>query len=135
MTTLPTTPTTIPLARSLAVALKAKLFRGFSDPSRLSILDALRHGPRTVGELVEATGLGQSNTSNHLACLRDCGLVSRTRAGRHAVYELADTRIAEILCLAELILADAARGVYECTRYGGPSATPRAPRVRADDDG
>lgn len=57
--------------------LKAKLFRGFSDPSRLSILEALRNGPLTVGEIVEATGLTQSNTSNHLSCLNDCGLVRR----------------------------------------------------------
>ncbi len=135
MTTLPPTPTATPLAHHLAITLKAKLFRGFSDPSRLSILDALRHGPRTVGELMEATGLGQSNTSNHLACLRDCGLVSRTRRGRHAVYELSDARIAEILSGAELILADAARGVYECTRYGGPPAPPRPAPAGAMDDG
>src|SRR2546427_202742 len=50
-------------------ALKAKLFRGFSDTSRLSILEALRDGPLTVGALVEKTGLTQSNVSNHLRCL------------------------------------------------------------------
>lgn len=59
--------------------LKAKLFRGFGDPSRLSILDALRNGPLTVSELIEATGLSQSNVSNHLGCLRDCGWSLPTR--------------------------------------------------------
>lgn len=39
------------------LALKAKLFRGFGDPSRLSILEALRGGPLTVGEIVTATDL------------------------------------------------------------------------------
>lgn len=58
-----------------AVALKAKLFRGFADPSRLAIVEALRSGSMTVTEVVAATGLTQSNTSNHLSCLRDCGLV------------------------------------------------------------
>ena len=57
------------------LALKAKLFRGFADPSRLAILEALRSTPLNVGEIVEATGLSQSNISNHLGCLRDCGLV------------------------------------------------------------
>jgi DNA-binding transcriptional ArsR family regulator len=57
-------------------ALKAKLFRGFSDTSRLAILEKLRAGPLTVGALVEKTGLSQSNVSNHLGCLRDCGLVT-----------------------------------------------------------
>src|SRR3546814_7880402 len=46
--------------------LRAKLFRGLGDASRLSILDALRTGPLSVGEIVAMTGLSQSNASNHL---------------------------------------------------------------------
>ena len=99
------------------VALKAKLFRGFSDASRLSILDVLREGPLTVGEIVEVTGLSQSNTSNHLACLRDCGLVVATPEGRYVTYRLSDPRVNELLRLGESLLADVAQGVYECTRY------------------
>mgnify|MGYP000891450720 CR=1 FL=1 len=69
-------------AQLQATSLKAKLFRGFSDPSRLSILDTLSAGPLTVTEIGEATGLSQSNASNHLACLWDCGLVVREQQGR-----------------------------------------------------
>jgi ArsR family transcriptional regulator, cadmium/lead-responsive transcriptional repressor len=47
-------------AQAQSTSLKAKLFRGFSDPSRLSILEALRSGSLTVGEIVEITGLTQS---------------------------------------------------------------------------
>ncbi len=65
-------------------AVKAKLFRGFSDMSRLSLIEALRAGPLTVTALVERTGLTQSNVSNHLACLRDCGLVIASARGRYA---------------------------------------------------
>jgi DNA-binding transcriptional ArsR family regulator len=104
-----------------AVALKAKLFRGFADPSRLAIVEALRGGPMTVTELVEATGLTQSNASNHLGCLRDCGLVSREQEGRYVRYRLSDRRVATLLAEADALLAEFARGVYECTRYGaGP---------------
>ncbi len=53
------------------IAFKAKLFRGFSDKSRLAILDALRSGPLTVSDIVIAAGLSQSNASNHLSCLMD----------------------------------------------------------------
>jgi DNA-binding transcriptional ArsR family regulator len=101
----------------LEQSVKAKLFRGFSDPSRLSILEALRNEPRSVGQIVQMTGLSQSNTSNHLACLRDCGLVSAEQQGRYVVYRLSDDRVHELLALAESLLADVARGVYECTRY------------------
>lgn len=100
--------------------LKAKLFRGFGDASRLSILEALLGGPLTVGEIVKATGLSQSNTSNHLACLRDCGLVAAVSQGRYVTYSLSDPRVGEILGLAASLLAEVARGVYECTRYAEP---------------
>jgi DNA-binding transcriptional ArsR family regulator len=99
------------------LALKAKLLRGFSDPARLAILTALRSGPLAVSEIVNDTGLSQPNTSNHLACLYDCGLVSREPDGRYVRYRLSDERVAELLRLADELLADVAKGVYECTRY------------------
>jgi ArsR family transcriptional regulator, cadmium/lead-responsive transcriptional repressor len=98
-------------------ALKAKLFRGFSDTSRLSIVEALREGPLTVGAIVEKTGLSQSNVSNHLRCLSDCDLVLSTSHGRYTLYQLSDPRVAKLLGLAEELLHEVARGVYECTRY------------------
>ncbi|MBL1179226.1 ArsR/SmtB family transcription factor [Pantanalinema sp. GBBB05] len=97
--------------------LKAKLFRGFSDPSRLSILSALRNGPLTVSEIVHQTGLNQSNVSNHLSCLRCCDLVVREQQGRFMYYELADVRIATLLDLADELLADVAQGVRQCSHY------------------
>ena len=108
-------------AEKTGVAIKAKLFRGFGDPSRLSILETLRTGPHTVGDLVSATGLSQSNVSNHLGCLRDCGLVTSVQTGRSVTYQLSDDRVGDLLGLAEGLLADVARGVYECTRYNIPA--------------
>ena len=105
-----------------AVDLKAKLFRGFADPSRLSIIEALREETLTVGAIVDATGLSQSNASNHLRCLSECGLVRGERDGRYVRYELSDARVAELLGLAEALLADSARDVYACTRYESNAA-------------
>ena len=102
-----------------ATALKAKLFRGFADMSRLSILEALREGPLTVGAIVEKTGLSQSNVSNHLRCLADCDLVVSTPQGRYTAYQLSDPRVAGLLALADELLREVARGMYECTRYTG----------------
>lgn len=104
-------------AKPKSIDIQAKLFRGFSDPSRLSILDSLREGARTVSEIVETTGLTQPNVSNHLACLRDCGLVAAEQQGRFVYYELSDKRVGKLLMLADELLADVAKGVYECTRY------------------
>lgn len=105
------------ISDKLELELKAKLFRGFADTSRLAILEALRAGPRNVGELTQATGLSQSNISNHLSCLRDCGLVTSEQRSRYTYYRLADERIERLLRLAEELLSDVAQGVYQCTRY------------------
>ena len=102
-------------ANPTSIALQAKLFRGFADPSRLSIMETLREGEMTVTEIVETTGLGQSNISNHLACLRDCGLVTAEQEGRYVRYRLSDPRVEQLLALADELLGDVAKGVYECT--------------------
>jgi ArsR family transcriptional regulator, cadmium/lead-responsive transcriptional repressor len=99
------------------LGLKAKLFRGLADPSRLAILEILRAGERTVSDVVEATGLSQPNASSHLACLRDCGLVLSRQDGRFVYYRLADGRVEDLLRQAEGILAGVADRVYACTRY------------------
>lgn len=104
-----------------SIDLQAKLFRGFADPSRLSILEALQNGERTVSDLVQTTGFTQPNVSNHLSCLRDCGLVAVRQQGRFSYYSLSDDRVAKLLLLADELLADVARGVYECTRYTAPT--------------
>jgi DNA-binding transcriptional ArsR family regulator len=107
-------------AQPEATALKAKLFYGFSDTSRLAILEALREKPLNVSEIVERTELSQSNVSNHLSCLHDCGLVAREKQGRYVIYQLSDPRVAELLETADILLSEVARGVYECTRYEVP---------------
>lgn len=76
-----------------------------SDPTRTRVLLALREGPAYPADLAEAIGVSRQSLSNHLACLRGCGLVVSTPAGRRTRYELADLRIDHALTeLLELVL-------------------------------
>jgi DNA-binding transcriptional ArsR family regulator len=103
---------------SLATAqLRTVLFHGFSDHSRLAILEQLLDGPRRVTDIVQATGLAQPNVSAHLACLWDCGLVARQRRGREVHYRLVPG-VAEVLAAADRVLAVAGETVGACPRYG-----------------
>lgn len=106
---------TVASHRQMANSLQAKFFRGFTDPSRLAILHALCEAPRTVGELATIAGLSQPATSNHLACLLDCGLVMRERQGKYGIYSLADERVPQLLALASDMLGDHASNVAACT--------------------
>lgn len=79
----------------------ARLFGALSEPSRLMLLQSLQGGPRTVGELVDATGLRQANVSRHLAALHERRLVSRTPEGASVRYAIADPMIftlCELVC-------------------------------------
>ena len=99
------------------LSLKAKLFRGFGDPVRLSILESLRAGEKTTSEIVREVVQSQSNVSNHLACLLDCGLVQNRRMGKNIFYSLRDKKVSNILGEGDAILSEVARGIFECVNY------------------
>jgi len=68
-----------------------------ADPTRRRILIALLDGPTYPADLADRLGVGRSNMSNHLTCLRGCGLVRATREGRFVRYDLASPRLAHAL--------------------------------------
>jgi DNA-binding transcriptional ArsR family regulator len=72
-----------------------------ADPTRRRILLTLVDGPAYPAELAEGLGIGRTNVSNHLTCLRGCGLVVATREGRQVRYDLASPRLAH--ALADLV--------------------------------
>ncbi len=75
----------------------ARTFRSMGHPSRLRILQALLHGPLSVGQIAARSGLSQPNTSAHLAALRASGVVRAQPRGRHVLYSLAEPRLARLL--------------------------------------
>lgn len=99
------------------VMIQAKLFRGLSDPSRLSILKSVMDGERNVSQIVELTGLSQPNVSAHLACLRDCGLVISRQEGRSVIYSVADEHLMHLLLSAQELLERIAPQIQDCERY------------------
>ena len=99
------------------LGLKAKLFRGLGDSTRLSILESLRGGEKTTSQIVTETGQSQSNISNHLSCLLDCGLVKNRRQGKNIFYSLRDKKVSKLLEESDAILSDIAHGIYACVNY------------------
>lgn len=84
----------------------SRLGKALADPTRCRILVALLDGPGYPAQLAEKLGLTRSNVSNHLSCLRGCGLVVAAYQGRQVRYELADQRLTNALTeLADVVLA------------------------------
>ena len=71
----------------------ARFGHALSDPTRTRVLLALREGSAYPADLAELAGVTRQAMSNHLACLRGCGLVVAVPEGRRSRYELADARI------------------------------------------
>jgi ArsR family transcriptional regulator, cadmium/lead-responsive transcriptional repressor len=100
---------------SEAMCLLAKLFNGFANSTRLSILLLLsQRGEMKVGELVDELGAPQPRVSDHLRCLAWCGYVEVRREGRNAFYAVADERVMRILELGEELLQDNLEHVEAC---------------------
>jgi DNA-binding transcriptional ArsR family regulator len=88
----------------------AQRFRVLADPTRIRLLDQLREGPATVGELRERTGASQQNVSKHLGVLLGAGIVSRSKRGTYSVYEIADEGV---FALCEQVCGGLRRQVAE----------------------
>lgn len=79
----------------------ATRFKALAEPARLRILDALRNGEMTVGDLGQQTGLNQANLSKHLQLLHGLGFVVRRKDGLFVHYALKDHdvfRLCDIMC-------------------------------------
>lgn len=102
-----------------ALTAAACLFHGFSDRSRLSILRHLALGEHRVVELTEHLGLAQSTVSKHLACLKDCGLVTSRPDGRASVFSLTHPEaLMDLLAAAERLLGLTGDAVTLCVNHG-----------------
>ena len=101
-----------------SLASAASLFRSLGDPARLSILRRLATGEHRVVDLTGHLGLAQSTVSGHLACLRECGLVTSRPQGRASVFSLARPELFDLLSAAEQLLAATGSAVALCQTYG-----------------
>ena len=89
---------------------KAEFFRLLSHPARVRIIELLRDGERTVGDLQAALGLDSSGTSQHLGAMRRQGLLESRREGTSVYYRVADERVFELLEVAKDILTTQLQG-------------------------
>ena len=108
----------MPLSTTSKAGIAAALFHGFSERTRISILLSLLDGEKRVVDLIGEIGGSQSNVSGHLACLKDCGLVTDRPEGRQTFYAVASKEVVGVLRAAEKLLAVNGHAIEMCPRYG-----------------
>ncbi len=108
--------------QSTDVSAAVYLFRSLADPTRLAIVRHLALGEHRVVDLTAHLGLAQSTVSGHLACLRDCGLVTARANGRASWYTLSRPELLDLLGSAERLLEATGDAVALCPTSGSDRA-------------
>lgn len=96
------------------IELKAHFIHGLSNKARLTILELLKSNEMTVSEIVEKSKISQSSISQHLSCLKGCGLVSSRQEGKYVYYQIKDNQILELLKLIDSVVEDTEGDIDSC---------------------
>jgi DNA-binding transcriptional ArsR family regulator len=94
--------------------LEAKVFKVFSDPTRLRILKLLKEKEHNVSEIMVALNLKQSTVSQHLRMLKECGVVENKKEGREVIYGIRDELVTDILDMGEKLLVLTVEDMMSC---------------------
>lgn len=92
--------------KTLIYERQAQICKALSDAKRIMIIHALRDGERTVSDLVGELGLAQANLSQHLAVMRNIGLLTAQRRGNNVYYSLSSARIVEACDMVRQVLVE-----------------------------
>ncbi|GKU84176.1 MULTISPECIES: ArsR/SmtB family transcription factor [Niallia] len=97
--------------------MKVKLIHGFSNKTRIQILECLKNEEKTVSQIVEQIKGNQSNISQHLACLKGCGIIVGRNEGKYCFYSLRNQYIRDLLDMFDVVLNDVQNDVICCENH------------------
>ncbi|MGQ4667063.1 ArsR/SmtB family transcription factor [Metabacillus halosaccharovorans] len=97
--------------------MKVKFLNGFSNKTRIQILECITEQEKTVSQIVEELKGNQSNISQHLACLKGCGIIVGRHEGKYIYYSLRNEKVRDLLTMFDVVLADVQNDVACCDRH------------------
>ncbi|MBT2727481.1 winged helix-turn-helix transcriptional regulator [Bacillus sp. ISL-75] len=103
--------------RNVDMNMKVKLINGFSNKTRIQILESIKEQEKTVSQIVEEINGNQSNISQHLACLKGCGIIVGRNEGKYCYYSLRNQNIRDLLAMFDVVLEDVQNEMNCCERH------------------
>ncbi|WP_370452516.1 ArsR/SmtB family transcription factor [Lysinibacillus sp. SGAir0095] len=97
--------------------MKMKLIHGFSNKTRMQILECIKAEEKTVSQIIDETKGSQSNISQHLACLKGCGIIVGRNEGKYMYYSLRNQNIRDLLEMFDVVLEDVEKTIACCDRH------------------
>jgi DNA-binding transcriptional ArsR family regulator len=98
--------------------IKVKFLRGFADKTRIQILHCIKEQEKTVTQVVEEIQGNQSNISQHLSCLKGCGIISGRQEGKYIYYGLKNNHVKQLLEQFDEVLSQVHEEVAHCEQNG-----------------
>ncbi len=105
------------LAETIDLDTKVKFLQGFAHKIRIQILECIREEEKTVSEIVKDLDGNQSNISQHLACLRGCGLIVGRQEGKYTFYSLSNQHVRDLLETFDVVLGEVQSDVACCKNH------------------
>ncbi|WP_088051960.1 ArsR/SmtB family transcription factor [Virgibacillus dakarensis] len=96
---------------------KMKFLHGFSHKTRIQILECIKEEEKTVSQIVDDLNGNQSNISQHLACLKGCGLVVGRQEGKYVYYRVRNQLVRDLLTMFDVVLEDVQNDVTCCKNH------------------
>jgi ArsR family transcriptional regulator, cadmium/lead-responsive transcriptional repressor len=96
---------------------KMKFLHGFSHKTRIQILECIKEREKTVSQIVDDLNGNQSNISQHLACLKGCGLIVGRQDGKYMYYHVRNQLVRDLLTMFDVVLEDVQNDVACCERH------------------
>ncbi|MEG7379655.1 metalloregulator ArsR/SmtB family transcription factor [Bacillus subtilis] len=103
--------------QNIDLDMKVKLIHGFSNKTRIQILESIKNQEKTVSQIVEEIKGNQSNISQHLACLKGCGIIVGRNEGKYCYYSVKNHHIRDLLTMFDVVLQDVQHDVACCERH------------------
>ncbi|WP_407270759.1 ArsR/SmtB family transcription factor [Radiobacillus sp. PE A8.2] len=98
---------------------KVKFLHGFSHKTRIQILECIKDDEKTVSQIVMDIEGNQSNISQHLACLKGCGIIVGRQEGKYIYYSLRNQQVRDLLSMFDEVLVDVENDVASCDKHLG----------------
>jgi DNA-binding transcriptional ArsR family regulator len=101
----------------VAMDMKIKFLHGFSHKVRIQILECIKEEEKTVSQIVADLNVSQSSISQHLACLKGCGLIVGRQEGKYMYYSLRNQQVRELLKMFDVVLEDVQNDMAFCENH------------------
>jgi DNA-binding transcriptional ArsR family regulator len=99
------------------IDIKVKFIRGFGDKTRLQILECIKDNEKSVSQIMAEVQGSQSSISQHIGCLKGCGLIVGRQDGKFIYYRLKNEQIKQLLSMFDLVLAPVENNVACCETH------------------